>query len=208
MSRPFSRRATYRATHLPARRLASLGLALGLTLPLALCLPGCAGVNRLMGERTVEISKADLLRKLSQQFPMRNQVMEILDVTAQAPRLTLRPDTNRVLADVDLSATDRLFKRTHKGSLWLSFGLRYEPRDQTIRLHQLSIDKLSMEGLPESYQRQLTRLGAWLTEDRLQDHVLHRLTPDDLRRASDYGLSVSDIKITPRGLAIVLAPTS
>ena len=189
-------------------RLASLVLALGLLLAATLSLSGCAGVNRLMGTRTIEISKDQLLGKLGQQFPMRNQVMDVFEVTAQLPRLTLQPEANRVLADIDLSAADRLFGRSYQGSLWLSFGLRYEPRDQTIRLNQLTIDKVAVQGLPDSAQRQLTRLGSWLTEERLQNYVVHRLSPDDLRRASEHGLTVSDIKITPRGLAIVLAPTS
>lgn len=188
-------------------RLASLVLTLGLLLPAALGLNGCAGVNRLMGARTIEITQDQLLSKLGQQFPMRNQVMEVFEVTAQLPRLTMRPDDNRVLADIDLAATDRLFGRSYQGSLWLSFGLRYEPRDQTIRLNQLTIDKVAVQGLPDNYQRQLTKLGSWLTEERLQNYVVHRLSPDELRRASEYGLQVSDIKITPRGLAIVLAPT-
>lgn len=190
------------------RRLASLGLALSLCLPATVGLTGCAGVNSLMGARTVEITTAQLLNKFGQQFPLRNQVLDIFEVTAQAPRLTMQPDTNRVRADIDLAATDRLFQRRYDGSLGLSFGLRHEPRDQTIRLNQLTIDQVSVQGLPDRYQRQLTQLGSWLTQERLQDQVVYRLTPDDLRRASQYGLTVSDIKITPRGLAIVLAPTS
>lgn len=180
---------------------------LALLLPVLLAISGCAGVNRLMGERTIEISQEQLLSKLAQQFPLRHQLLDVIDVTAQSPRLTLQPQANRVLADVDLTATDRLFGSTHQGSLWLSFGLRYEPRDQTIRLAQLTIDRVSLQGLPERYQRQLTQLGAWLAEGQLQDHVVHRLSTEDLRRANAYGLSVSAINITSHGLAIVLAPT-
>lgn len=193
---------------LTRRRLALRTLTLGLALPAALALQGCAGVNGLMGQRTIEISQAQLLSKLSQQFPLRNQLLDVLEVTAQTPRLTLQPEANRVLAEVDLSATDRLFRSTHHGSLSLSFGLRYEPRDQTIRLSQVTIDQVSLQGLPERYQRHLTQLGSWLTQDRLEDYVVHRLSADDLRRAGQYGLSVSDIHVTSHGLAIVLAPTS
>lgn len=191
---------------LTRRQLLRRGSGLGLSI--TLLASGCAGVHSLVGGRTVEITKEQLLSKFGQQFPMRNQVLEVLDVTAQAPRLTLQPQANRVLADIDLAATDRLFGQRYQGSLWVSFGLRYEPRDQTIRLNQLTVDKVSVQGLPDSYQRQLTKLGSWLTEDRLQDYVVHRLRPEDLRRANQYGLTVSDIKITSRGLAIVLAPTS
>lgn len=187
-----------------SRRAAACLLIIGTTATLA----ACAGLNSMLAPSTVEISREELLKKLGQQFPMRNQILDVFDVTANAPRLTMQPDANRVLADFDLSATDRWFKRQYQGSLWLSFGLRYEPRDQTIRLANVTIDKVSVQGLPESYQRQMTKLGSWLTEDRLQDYVVHRFTPEELRRADEHGLTVADIKITPRGLAIKLAPKS
>lgn len=167
---------------------------------------GCGNMASLMGPRTVEISRDQLLTKIGQQFPMRNQVLDLFEVTAAAPRLTLQPDNNRVLADIDLGARDRLFQKNYQGSLWLSFGLRYEPRDQTIRLQQVAIDKISLAQLPASYERHLTKLGSWLVEDRLQNFVVHRLSADDLRQAERRGFTVSDIKITHRGLAIVLNP--
>ena len=188
----------------PSRR-AGLKLAGALALS---TLAACASLNSMLAPSTIEITREELLKKLGQQFPMRNQVMDVFDVTANAPRLNMQPDANRVLADIDLSATDRWFKRQYQGSLWLSFGLRYEPRDQTIRLANVTIDKVNLQGLPDTYQRQLTKLGGWLAEDRLQDYVVHRFTPEELRRADERGLTVADIKVTQRGLAIKLAPKS
>jgi hypothetical protein len=175
---------------------------------LIMVVAGCSTVTTLLAPRTVEITKGELLDKLSRQFPMRNTVLDLFDVTCTTPRLTLQPEANRVLADVDLAAKDKLFARQYEGSLWMSFGLRYEPRDQTIRLQNVKIDKISFKGLPEAYERHLTRLGSWLTEDRLQNYVVHRFTPDDLLKADKHGLTVTDIKITQKGLAISLAPKS
>ncbi|HRH17357.1 MAG TPA: hypothetical protein PKV17_11885 [Aquabacterium sp.] len=173
-----------------------------------LAVGACSSMTSLLAPRTVEITKGELLDKLSQQFPMRNTVLDLFDVTCTTPRLTLQPEANRVLADVDLAAKDKLFARQYEGSLWMSFGLRYEPRDQTIRLQNVKIDKITFKGLPETYERHLTRFGSWLTEDRLQNYVVHRFTPDDLVKADKHGLTVTDIKITQKGLAIALAPKS
>lgn len=169
-------------------------------------LSACTTVTHLLAPRTVEISRDELLSRLSQQFPMRNTVLDLFDVTCAAPRLTLQPDSNRVLADVDLAAQDKIFSRDYKGSLWLSFGLRYEPRDQTIRLQNVTIDKVYIKGLPGSYERYLTKFGSWLSEERLQNYVVHRFTAEDLSKADKHGLTVSDIKITAKGLAFVLTP--
>lgn len=165
-----------------------------------------SGLTGLMGSRTVEISRDQLMSKLGQQFPMKNQVLDIFEVTAMSPRLTLQPDNNRVLADLDIAAKDRLFAKSYQGSLWLSFGLRYEPRDQTIRLQNVTIDKVSLQGLPANYERYLTRLGSWLAEDRLQNFVVHRLTAEQLAQVDKHGLTVSDVKITPKGLGVMLQP--
>lgn len=174
----------------------------------AASLAACSTVNTLLAPRTVEISKAELLSKIGQQFPMRNTVLDLFDVTCATPRLTLQPDANRVLADVDLAAKDKLFGKQYEGVLWMSFGLRYEPRDQTIRLQNVMVDKVALKNLPSSYEKHLTKLGAWLGEERLQNYVVHRFTPDDLKKADKHGMTVTDIKITQKGLAIVLAPKS
>lgn len=177
-----------------------------LLLALLASLAACGSVTRLMAPSSVDITRDQLMAKLAQQFPMKNQVLEVFEVTAMSPRLTLQPENNRVLADVDLAARDKVFQKAYQGSLWLSFGLRYEPRDNTIRLQQVTIDKVSLKGLPESYERYLTRLGAWLAEDRLQNFVVHRLTPEQLQQVDQHGLMVSDVKITARGLGIQLQP--
>jgi hypothetical protein len=171
-------------------------------------LGACSTVTTLLAPRTVEITKAELMARLGQQFPMRNTVMDLFEVTCAAPRLTLQPDSNRVLADVDLNARDRIFSKNYVGNLWLSFGLRYEPRDQTIRLQQVTIDRVALKGLPASYEKHLTKLGSWLTEERLQNYVVHRFSPEDLSKADKYGMTVTDIRITQKGLAVVLAPKS
>ncbi|HET6789240.1 MAG TPA: hypothetical protein VFH49_14835 [Aquabacterium sp.] len=199
MSLNTTRRAWMRSTS---------GLGWALTAGTFLTVAGCSSMVSLMGPRTIEISRDALMRQLSTQFPMRNQVLDLFEVTAATPRLTLQPDSNRVLADVDLAARDKLFGRAYQGSLWLSFGLRYEPRDQTIRLHQVTIDKVALQGLPASYERHLTKLGSWLSEERLQNYPIHRLSADDIQKADKHGFTVSDIKITHRGLAFVLTPKS
>lgn len=174
----------------------------------AASLVACTTVTEMLAPRTVEISKAELLSRIGQQFPMRNTVLDLFDVTCATPRLTLQPDANRVLADVDLAAKDKLFGKQYEGVLWMSFGLRYEPRDQTIRLQNVTVDKVALKNLPGSYEKHLTKLGAWLGEERLQNYVVHRFTLDDLQKADKHGMTVTDIKITQKGLAVVLAPKS
>jgi hypothetical protein len=183
--------------NMPPRRPLLIATALMVTLA------GCAS---LMGPRTVDISREQLLAKLSRQFPMRKTLAEIFEVEAQAPRLQLNPDTNRVAAEFDIKATDRLFHRSYQGTVGVSFGMRYEAQDQTIRLNQVTIDKLAIDGLTEAMQQQWTKLGGMLAQEKLQNYPIHQFKPEDLRAADRYGYQVEDIRVTAAGLSVKLVP--
>lgn len=167
---------------------------------------GLAGCATLMGPRTVEISREQLLAKLSKQFPMRKTLAEIFEVEAQAPRLQLNPDANRVASEFDIKATDRLFGRSYQGTVGVSFGMRYEAQDRTIRLNQVTIDKLAIAGLSEATQQQWTKLGAMLAQEKLQDYPIHQFKPEDLNELDRRGYQVEDIRVTAAGLSVKLVP--
>ena len=166
-------------------------------------LAGCAGI---LGPRTVVITKEELTTKISKPFPVSNRIMDLLDVKAQAPRLQFHPKDNRVGTEFDLSATDNLFKKTYQGTIGVSFGLRFEPKDLTLRLTAVKVDQIGLAGLPTTLQRYLTRLGAWIAEDKLQDYPVHQFKPEDLRTADRLGYEVGDIKVTDKGLEVHLNP--
>ena len=165
-----------------------------------------AGCASLLGPRTVEISREELTDKLGKQFPATKRVMRLLDVTAALPRLDMIADSNRVGVTFDLTAKELLFNQEYKGTVGLSFGLRYEPSDLSIRLKDVKIEQVHVEGLPPAYQRALTNLGGQVAEDQLQDFPVHHFKPEDLRSADRMGYQVGDISVTKTGLAVKLTP--
>lgn len=173
--------------------------------PLAIAglLAACA---TLLGPRTIEISRDELLTKLGKQFPTTKRVMKLLDVTASLPSLDLQEEKNRVTASVDLAARELLMGQEYKGKVALSFGLRFEPKDLTLRLTEPKVEQVAVEGLPAIYQRALTNLGAKLVEETLNDYPVHQLKPEDLRTADRLGYQVKDIAVTRTGLAVHLVP--
>ncbi len=189
----------YHAPTPPRRHL----LRLATVLPAALALGACA---RLFGPRTVVITREELLSKLGKRFPTTRRLLNLLDVQAGLPELTLQPQDNRVLAAVPLQARDLLMGQAYTGKVAMSFGLRYEPQDLSVRLSQVRVEDIQLSGLPAAARHQLTRLGAWLAEDRLQDQVIHQFKPEDLRTADRMGYEVSGLRVTDTGLAIDLQP--
>lgn len=165
-----------------------------------------AACASLLGPRTVEISRDELQAKLGKQFPTTKQVMRLLEVSAGLPKLDLQGDQNRVAMAVDLTARELIMRQEYKGQVALSFGLRYEPKDLTIRLTQPKVDQVMVEGLPPVYQRALTTMGAQLVEESLNDYPVHQFKPEDLRAADRMGYEVKDIQITATGLAVHLVP--
>ncbi|MBI5926751.1 MAG: DUF1439 domain-containing protein [Aquabacterium sp.] len=189
--------------HLTSR--ATLRRRTMLLAPLAIAglLAACA---TLLGPRTIEISRDELLTKLGKQFPTTKRVMKLLDVTASLPSLDLQEEKNRVTASVDLAARELLMGQEYKGKVALSFGLRFEPKDLTLRLTEPKVEQVAVEGLPAIYQRALTNLGAKLVEETLNDYPVHQLKPEDLRTADRLGYQVKDIAVTRTGLAVHLVP--
>jgi hypothetical protein len=187
---------------LSIRRRAALAACLGLA---GLWLAGCAA---LLGPRTVEIPEARLQQLLARQFPLRSRVLELLDINVAAPRLTLQPDANRVATEFDLAIGDRLLKTPYQGTLALSYGLRYEGSDHTVRLADLRIERAELReaGALPGGARQLDRIGAAVAEKLLAEPVVYTLTAKDLEAVQGRGYQPNDIRVTPRGLTVTLIP--
>lgn len=173
-------------------------LAAGATL-----IAGCAG---LFSPRTVEVSQAQLEELLARRFPVTRRVLEIFDVTVSAPRLRLLPEANRVATDFDLASIDRLLRAQHRGSLALTFGLRFEPSDNTLRATQVKVERFQIDGAPAPLQRQLERLGTLLAEQALDGQVLHTLRPKDVEAVQGRGYRPGELRVTPHGLRVTLLP--
>jgi len=183
-------------------RRAALAACLGLA---GLWLAGCAA---LLGPRTVEIPEARLQQLLARQFPLRSRVLELFDINVAAPRLTLLPDANRVATEFDLAIGDRLLRTPYQGTLALSYGLRYEGSDHTVRLADLRIERAELReaGALPAAARSLDRIGSAVAERLLGDPVVYTLTAKDLETVQGRGYQPSDIRVTPRGLTITLIP--
>ena len=173
-------------------------LAAGTTL-----VAGCAG---LFGPRTVEVSQAQLEELLARRFPLTRRVLEIFDVTVSAPRLRLLPEANRIATDFELASTDRLLRAQHRGTLALTFGLRFEPGDNTLRATQVKVERLQIDGAPAPLQRQVERLGTLLAAQALDDQVVHTLRPKDVEAVQGRGYRPGELRVTRHGLLVTLLP--
>jgi hypothetical protein len=170
-----------------------------------LALTGCGLMQP--GPRQIDISEAQLLSRISSQFPVQRRQLALLDVTLDQPRLRLLPEENRVLTEMSYAVGLALTGVAPvKGQLELSYGLRYEPGDQTVRLHQARVERLGVDGLSAAQAAQVKKIGGLLADDLLKDAVVHRLKPEDMQTLGGHRLQPGSLKVVPGGLRWQLDP--
>jgi len=172
---------------------------------LALALSGCALLQP--GPRTVAISEARLAQAIAGQFPFNSRHLELLDVSLAAPRVRLIPGENRIGTELGYSIGALLpGSRQMQGTLNLSYGLRFEPSDGTVRLADVRVDGFDVPGVLQAYASRASRLGGLLAESLLQDFVVYRVKAEDLQLAQGWGYQPGPLQVVPGGLQLQLNP--
>lgn len=156
--------------------------------------------------RTLTFSQADLTRWAQTRFPMDRKMLEVLDLTISNPQFSLRPESNRLAAVLDLSGKDRLFGRNFTGQLAFDGSLLFDANEQAIRLADVKVSELKLEGLPTTVQSAARGLGPLLVQQVFERQPLYRFKPEDLQRAAAAGLKPGALQITGRGIELTLVP--
>ncbi len=160
----------------------------------------------MLGPRSVEISEAQLQQRIAQRFPIDSRVLRLFDVTLGVPRLTLLPESNRIATELDVRVGSRWLAALYRGTLALSYGLRFEAADYTLRLADVRVERLQIDAAPAELQRELDGIGIVLAERLLDDRVIHALRPQDIEAMRRQRLMPGDIRVTRRGISIALTP--
>ncbi len=192
------------------RRAIGLGLA-GWVLGMGLV--GCA---QLLAPQRIVLSEAQLQRQLQAQFPMDRQLLDLFEVRASSPSLRLLPDQNRLAALVDINARERLLGSRVVGRLDFNAGVRWEPSDLSVRLDQVRVEDLALDGdvaAPAGSVKTtglrrtaMERVAAALVERVLEGMTLYRVPPEKMAQLQKAGVRPSAIDITRNGLEITLQP--
>lgn len=162
----------------------------------------------IQAEPHYTVSPEQLQHSVAQRFPLRYPVPGVLNLDVQAPLLRLLPEQNRVSAEMVVDAAGPALQRSHKGTFEISFALRYEASDRTIRAHKLRFKRLQFPTLQPGVVDMLNTYGPALAQQSLTEVVLHQLRPQDLALADVMGMQPGSITVTDAGLVIgfVLKP--
>jgi hypothetical protein len=165
---------------------------------------GAEGEPQAKPQHTV--SAAQLQRSVAARFPLRYPVPGVLSLDLQVPQLQLLPAQNRISAEMAVNAAGPVLHRSHQGTFEISFALRYEASDRTIRAHQLRFKRLQFPTLQPGVVDMLNTYGPALAQQSLLEVVLHQLRPQDLALADVMGLQPGSMTVTDAGLVIAFVP--
>ena len=123
---------------------------------LAISLIGCAALRPQ--PKTINISQERLMQLIAGQFPFNSKMLEVFDVGVSSPKISFDATNNRIYTSLDLNIAGSgivglLTKREYKGGIDLSYGLRFEPSDNSVRMTDVKLNKLNVDGAPDLMER-------------------------------------------------------
>src|SRR4051812_21080114 len=115
-----------------------------LLLAATLLLTSCAA---MLGPREVELPLAQLQESLNRKFPFNSRYLELFDINLSNPRVSIQPETNRIVTNLDASVAPPFLQRAWKGSFTLSGMLALDPARRAVVLADSRLEDVALDGL-------------------------------------------------------------
>jgi hypothetical protein len=174
----------------------------GLILTAAWLLASCA---TLMGPRDVEIPLARLQEAIAGKFPFNNRYLELVDIHVSNPKVSLQPETNRIVTSMDTSIAPPFLNRSWKGNLAISGNLKFDPARNALVLGDPRVERFAIDGMDGALTGRAGKIGSLLAEQLLRDAPLYTFKPEDLRYAGT-NFTLSKITARPNSLVVTFEP--
>ena len=164
-------------------------------------LSGCA----TFGDRTVNVTEAQIQQKLNEKLAVPIQLLKVFDVNLSNSIVKFDQSTGRMQTTFDTILNSPLLDKSVAGKLSISGKLRFDAATQSIVLDEPQIDQFNVDGADSKQNEIINKLTKTLGGEMLNGITLYTLKPDDLK----YGgttYSPKDIQITNKGLQLTLTP--
>ncbi len=155
--------------------------------------------------REFRLSQAQLQDLVGKRFELARTYLGLLDVKLAAPRVTLQPESNRVLTALDVSIDAPLIGKPWRGAVDISGRLRFDQAAATLLLDEPRAENFMVEGVPAAYADRVNKIGGWLTGQVLKGFAIYKLKPEDLR-FDNMNYVPAEFKVRPAELVITLVP--
>ncbi|WP_021026935.1 DUF1439 domain-containing protein [Comamonas sp. B-9] len=158
------------------------------------------------GARSIRISQAQLQQAVAAKFPLARSWQGMVVIQLQKPSVQLLAASNSLRAAFDIWVTEKLMGNEYPGQMTLDFGLAFQDADASIRLHNVRVQQLQMQGVPAAYQGMFQTYAPRLAEQVLQGLLVYELPASQRMLLQGLGYTVERMEVQEQGLRIVLAP--
>ncbi|GAB2829805.1 hypothetical protein GCM10027276_35620 [Comamonas piscis] len=158
------------------------------------------------GARSISISQAQLQQAVAAKFPLARSWQGMVVIQLQKPKVQLLAQSNSLRAAFDIWITEKLMGSEYPGQMTLDFGLTFQDADASIRLHNVRVEQLQMQGVPSAYQGMFQTYAPRLAEQVLQGLLVYELPASQRMLLQGLGYTVERMEVQEQGLRIVLAP--
>jgi len=108
---------------------------------------GCA----VLSDRTVNISEAQLQKKLNERLAIPISLLKIFDVNLSNSTVKFDSKTGRMMTSLDTSLTSILSNKVLAGKLDISGKLRFDTATNSVVLDDPKVESLNLDGLGSQY---------------------------------------------------------
>jgi hypothetical protein len=162
---------------------------------------GCA----MLGDRTVNVSEAQIQEKLNEKLAIPISLLKIFDVNLSNSVVSFDQATGRMHTTMDTRLSSAILDETLVGKLGISGKLRFAAATNSIVLDEPKVENFNFDGLGGKYGDLLNALAKTVGGEMLNGLTLYTVKPEDLKIGTTQ-YNPKDIKITDQGLQLTLSP--
>lgn len=151
----------------------------------------------------LRISREQLAERISTRFPLSIRFLGVEALVASSPRLMLMPQRNRIGTEVDLRAGEGSPPGLPTGLLGISYGLRYEPSDFSVRLTAVRAERIEV-GPVSVLQQQAGPMAAAIVGEALADLPVYTLSAAQRQLLHGLGLEPGEFSVNNDEVVIKL----
>jgi len=173
-----------------------------LTTFILLVLVGCAA---MMGDRTVNVTEAEIQQALDERLAIPISLLKIFDVNLSHSLVTFDADTGRMHTTMDTDLSSVLFNESVSGKLSISGKLRFDAATSSIVLDEPKIEQFTLDGVSGQHNDLLNALAKTIGGQMLNGLALYKVKSEDLK-VGNTQYSPKSMVITDQGLQLTLSP--
>jgi len=165
-------------------------------------LVGCATI---MGDRTVNVTSAQIQEKLNEKLSVPFSLLKVFDVKLSNALVTFDQTTGRMHTVMDADLSSKLLNQQSSGKLGLSGKLRFDAASSSVVLDEPAIEQINLGQASQQSKEILNALAKTVGKEMLKGLTLYKVKPDDLK-VSGTQYVPKGMVVTDRGLQIKLSP--